>query len=59
MIELTVNRDSKPAGEIVGITTQPNAVAKSIISQSQRLAITQLCQRYADQDAANWRRKDS
>ena len=59
VIEQTVNRDSKSAGGIVGITTQPNAVAKSIISQSQRLAMTQLCQRYADQDAADRRRKDS
>ena len=59
VIEQTVNRDSKSAGGIVGITTQPNAVAKSTISQSQRLAMTQLCQRYADQDAADRRRKDS
>ena len=59
MIEQTVNRDSKSAGEIVGITTQPNADAKSINSQSQRFAMTQLCQRYADQDAAHRRRKNS
>ena len=59
VIEQTINRDSKSAGGTVGITTQPNAVAKSIISQSQRLAMTQLCQRYADQDAADRRRKNS
>ena len=58
VIEQTVNGDSKSAGGIVGITTQPNAVAKSIISQSQRLVMTQLCQKYADQDAADRRRKD-
>ena len=55
----TVNRDSNSAGGIVGITTRPNAVAKSILSQSQRLAMTQLCQRYFDQDAAEQRSKDS
>ena len=59
MIEQTVNRDSKLAGGIAGIATRLNAVAKSIISQSQRLAMIQLCQRYADQDAADRRRKDS
>ena len=58
MIEQTVNRDSKSAGGIVGITTRPNAVAQSIIFQSQRLAMTQLCQKYANQDAADRRRKD-
>ena len=51
----TVNRDSKSAGGIVGITTRPNAVAKSILPQSQRLAMTQLCQRYFDQDTAEQR----
>ena len=59
MIEQTVNRDSKSAGGIVEITTRTNAVAKSIISQSQRLAMTLLCQRYADQDAADRPGKDS
>ena len=58
VIEQTVNRDNKSAGGIVGITTRPNAVAKSIISQSQRLAMTQLCRKYADQDAADRCRKD-
>ena len=59
VIEQTVNRDSKLAGGIVGITTQSDAAAKSIISQSQRLAMTQLCQRYADQEAADRCRNDS
>ena len=53
LIEQTVNRDNKSAGGIVGITTRPNAVAKSILSQSQRLAMTQLCRKYADQDTAD------
>ena len=56
--EQTVNRDNKSAGGIVGITTRPNAVAKSILSQSQRLAMTQLSRKYADQDAADRCRKD-
>ena len=59
VIEQTVNRDSTSASGIVGITTRPNAVAKSILSRSQRLAMTQLCRKYADQDAADRRRKDS
>ena len=58
VIEPTVNRDNKSAGGIVGITTRPNAVAKSILSQSQPLAMTQLCRKYADQDAADWCRKN-
>ena len=59
VIEQTANRDINSAGGVVGITTQLNAVAKSIISQSQRLTVTQLCQRYAHQDAADRRSKDS
>ena len=35
------DRDSKSADGIIEITTRPNAVAKSILSQSQRLAMTQ------------------
>ena len=58
VIEQTVNRDSKSAGGIVGITTRPNAVAKWILSQSQRLAMTQLCRKYANQGAADRYRKD-
>ena len=59
VIEQTVNvRDNKSAGRIVGITTRLNAVAKSILSQSQRLAMTQLCRKYADQDAADRCRND-
>ena len=57
MIEQT-GRDSKSADGIVGITTRSNAVAKSILSQSQRLAMTQLCRKYADQDAADRCSKD-
>ena len=58
VIEQTVNRDNKSAGGIVGITTRPNAVCKSILSQSQRLAMTQLCRKYADEDAVGRCRKD-
>ena len=58
VIEQTVNRGNKSPGGIVGITTRPNTVAKSILSQSQRLAMTQLCRKYADQDAADRCKKD-
>ena len=53
VIEQTVNTDSKSAGGIVGITTRPNAVAKWILSQSHRLAMTQLCRKYSNHDAAD------
>ena len=58
VIEQTINRDSKSAGGIIGITTRPNAVAKWVLSQSQRLAMTQLCRKYADQDETDRHRKD-
>ena len=58
VIKQTINRDSKSAGGIIGITTRPNAVAKWVLSQSQRLAMTQLCKKYADQDETDRNRKD-
>ena len=58
VIEQTINRDSKSAGGKIGITTRPNAVAKWVLSQSQRLAMTQLCRKYADQDETDRHRKN-
>ena len=58
VIEQTVNKDNKSAGGIVGIATRPNAVAESILSQSQELAMTQFCRKNADQDVADRCRKD-
>ena len=48
VIKQTINKESKSAGGLFGITTRPNAVAKWILSQSQRLAMTQMCRNYAN-----------
>ena len=58
VIEQTINKDSKSAGGIVGITMRPNAVTKWILSHSQRLAMTQLCKTYAGEGQTVRHRKD-
>ena len=49
-IELTINRDSKTKGGLVGFSMNPTSVHQWLLSQSERAAITERCKSMAGVD---------
>ena len=57
-IEQTINRDCKTSGGLNGITLNRSAVARWVLSQSQRAAIAQQCETLAGVNVDARKRKD-
>ena len=57
-IEQTCNRDSKTKSGLIGITRNPGAVYRWILSQHERAAITRQCEMMAGKSPDQRKRKD-